>query len=91
MSNNLNDITADLLSAAKSKGYDTNQINSVIGSPDGQALMAQLNGPGGQALKAAAANAAKGDTGALSGLLNTLMSTKEGRNVAKQVMGMKKD
>ncbi|MDR1668862.1 MAG: hypothetical protein LBR76_02760 [Oscillospiraceae bacterium] len=90
MANNVGDMTKDLLGVAKSKGYDINQISGIIDSPEGQVLLSRLNGPGGDAMKDAASKAADGDTAALSELLRTVMSTKEGRSVATQVMNMKK-
>jgi len=90
MSRDVNELTKNLMGAAKAKGFDTAQISGIMESPEGRSLMAQLNGPGGEAIKAAASKAAEGDTDALSSLLGSLMSTKEGQSVAKQVMGMKK-
>lgn len=82
--------TKDLLNMAKSKGFDVNQISGIMSSPEGQALLAQLNGPNGGALKDSISKAADGDTAAISSLLGTLMSTKEGQSVAKQAMNLKK-
>ncbi|MDR1693342.1 MAG: hypothetical protein LBR72_08295, partial [Oscillospiraceae bacterium] len=70
--------------------YDINQISGIMDSPEGKALLGQLNGPGGGAMKDAASKAADGDTAALSELLRSVMATEEGRSVAKQVMSMKK-
>ncbi len=90
MAKDVNDMTKDLLGVAKSKGYDINQISGIMDSPEGQTLISQLNGPNGGAMRDAASKAAEGDTAALSSLLRTLMSSEEGRSVAKQVMSMKK-
>jgi hypothetical protein len=53
--------------------------------------MARLNAPGGEAMKDAAAKAAEGDTAALSSLLGTLMTTKEGKSVISQAKNIKKN
>ncbi|MDR0325263.1 MAG: hypothetical protein LBI19_04105 [Oscillospiraceae bacterium] len=90
MKKDVGSITQAMVDMAKAKGYDTAQISGIMNSPEGRSLMSQLNGPGGGAMKDAAAKAAGGDTAALSSLLGSLMSTKEGQTVAKQVMGMKK-
>ncbi|MCL1806650.1 MAG: hypothetical protein FWG31_02990 [Oscillospiraceae bacterium] len=91
MEQDVKNITKDLLGTAKAKGYNTGQIENLMASPEGQALMAQLSAPGGEGMKDAAAKAAAGDTAALSSLLRTLMATPEGQSIAKQVMNMKKD
>ncbi|MDR0293419.1 MAG: hypothetical protein LBH95_04620 [Oscillospiraceae bacterium] len=90
MSKDVNDLTANLMGAAKVKGFDTNRIAGIMNSPEGRALMEQLSGPGGGAMKDAAAKAAEGDAAALSSLMGELMSTKEGQSVAKQVKDMKR-
>jgi hypothetical protein len=91
MGKDIGNITQNLLGAAKAKGFDTAQISGIMDSPEGRALLAQLNAPGGEAMKEAASRAAQGDTAALSALLGSLMATKEGRTIASQVMSMKKN
>ena len=91
MDKNTKNLTKELLGEVKSKGFDMTQIDSIMYSQEGQALMSQLGGSGGEAMKEAAAKAASGDTAALSSLLGTLMSTPEGRSVAAQAMNMKKN
>jgi hypothetical protein len=91
MDKDVKNLTQDLLSAAKAKGYDTAQISGIMDSPEGRALLAQLNAPGGEMMKAAAAKAAEGDTAALSALLGALMSTKEGKSVLGQAKNIQKN
>jgi hypothetical protein len=91
MDKNTKHLTKELLGEAKAKGFDMAQIDSIMSSDEGRALMAQLGGPGGEAMKAAAAKAAEGDSAALSSLLGSLMATPEGRSLAGSVMNMKKD
>ncbi|MCL2003496.1 MAG: hypothetical protein FWG72_05775 [Oscillospiraceae bacterium] len=91
MGRDVKNLTQGLLGAAKAKGLDTARISGIMDSPEGRALMARLNAPEGEAMKAAASKAASGDTAALSALLGTLMATKEGQSVAGQVMNLKKN
>jgi hypothetical protein len=91
MDKSVKDLTRNLLGTAKSKGFDTAQIDGIMASAEGKALMEKLGGPGGESMKDAAAKAAEGDTAALSSLLGSLMSTPEGRSVAAQAMNMKKN
>ena len=91
MDKNTKNLTRGLFDEAKSKGFDMSQVDSIMSSDEGKALMAQLGGPGGDAMKAAAAKAAEGDSAALSNLLTSLMSTPEGRSIAGAAMNMKKD
>jgi hypothetical protein len=91
MDKDVKNLTRDLLGAAKAKGFDTAQIDGIMYSAEGKAIMDQLSGPGGEAMKAAAAKAAEGDTAALSSLLGSLMATPEGRSLASQAMKMKKN
>jgi len=91
MDKDTRNLTKELMGEAKAKGFDMAQVDSIMTSPEGQALMAQLGAPGGEAMKAAAAKAAAGDTAAISSLLGSLMATPEGRSLASQVMQMKKN
>jgi hypothetical protein len=91
MDKSVKNLTRTLMGEAKAKGFDTAQIDSIMASAEGKALMEKLSAPGGEAMKAAAAKAAEGDTAALSSLLGALMSTPEGRSIAAQAMNMKKD
>jgi hypothetical protein len=91
MDKDVKNLTQNLFGAAKAKGFDTAQIAGIMDSPEGRTLMAQLNAPGGEAMKEAAAKAAEGDTAALASLLGTLMATKEGKKIAGQVMSLKKN
>ena len=76
----------DMLGSAKSKGFDLAKIAGIMDSAEGRALLRQLSGPGGDALKQAAASASEGDSGTVGRLMASLMSTNEGRELAKQVM-----
>jgi hypothetical protein len=91
MDKDVQNITKTLMDTAKARGFDTTQIDGIMQSPEGQALLARLGAPGGESMKAAAAKAAEGDTAALSALIGSLMATKEGKSIAGQVMSMKKN
>lgn len=79
----------ELLNKNKGK-VDLNAISSIMDSPEGKALLKQLSGSGGDALKKAAAAAADGDKGAVGRLMGSLLSSKEGQALAKQVMDISK-
>ena len=66
---------------------DPGKLKALLGSPETQQLMALLNQGGGAGLQAAAKAAATGKPEALMGLLNQVMTTKEG---AQAVEGLKK-
>lgn len=80
----------NLTGAAKAKGVDLGKLAALMDSVEGKALLRQISGPGGDALKKAASDAAEGDGGAVGRLLSSLMSTKEGQALAKQVMEIAK-
>lgn len=79
----------ELLNKNKDK-ISMESIAAIMDSPEGKALLTQLSGGGGDALKQAAAAAASGDKGAINRLLGSLLSTKEGQSLAKQVMNISK-
>ena len=56
-------------------------------SPDAQRLMELLNREAGGGLKSAADAAAKGDTGALTGLVQQLMASREGADLVSRIRG----
>lgn len=57
----------------------------IMGSPDTKALMEMLNRQAGSGLKGAANAAMKGDTSALTGILERLMQSKEGAEIVKRI------
>ena len=74
----------------KNKGkIDLDSISSIMESPEGKALLKQI-ASGGDSLKKAAAAAAEGDKGAVNRFLGSLLSTREGQLLAKQVMEISK-
>lgn len=62
---------------------DKAAVESLVKSPDTQALMTMLNQGGG--LKAAAEAAMKGDASQLQGLLNRLMQDPNGARVVERI------
>ena len=79
-----------ILGDDNAKKVDMKALASLMDSPEGKALLKQLSGPGGDALKKAAATAADGDKGSVQRLFASLMSSKEGQALAKQVMEISK-
>jgi hypothetical protein len=79
-----------ILGEENAKKVDLKALSTLMDSPEGKALLRQLSGPGGDALKKAAANAAEGDRGAAQRMLSSLMSSKDGQALAKQVMEISK-
>ena len=74
---------------AKNLGLDMDTVTSIMESPVGQALMSQLKGAKGVEIKKAASEAADGDMAAAESMLSSLMQSKEGQDLAQQVMDIK--
>ena len=64
------------------------KLKGFVESPDGRALMQQLGGAGGDALKTAAQAAANGDRDAAARLVSTLMSSPDGAKLAMTLMNL---
>jgi len=88
--NNFDQTAKSILGEENAKKLDMKALGALMDSPEGKSLLKQLSGPGGDALKKAAASAADGDKGAVQRLLSSLMSSKEGQALAKQVMDIGK-
>ena len=58
---------------------------ALLSSGDGQALLSMLSGDGGRSLRQAAAEAAKGNTGALSAMLSGVMRSPEGAALIQRI------
>lgn len=86
MRSDFEDAAKSILGDEKSKKVDLKALSSLMDSPEGKSLLQQLSGPGGDALKKAAASAVDGDKGAAQRLFSSLMGSKEGQALAKQVM-----
>ena len=79
----------ELLNSDMARDLDLAKLSAVMNSPAGRALARQMRGPGGDKLRKATSEAAEGDTAAISQMISELMSTKEGKDLAGQVMEMK--
>lgn len=66
------------------------KLKGFVESAEGRALMQQLGGSGGDALKSAAAAAASGDKDGMAKLVGTLMSSPEGARLAMSIMNLMK-
>lgn len=86
MQSGFEDVAKGILGEEKTKKLDLKALSTLMDSSEGKALLKQLSGPGGDALKKAAASAADGDKGAAQRLFSSLMGSKEGQALAKQVM-----
>lgn len=73
---NLDALMQDPKAASLLKNKDL--LKNLVQSPDTQRLMQLLSQDGSDGLKRAAASAAKGDAGALMGIVNQVMQSKEG-------------
>ena len=62
-----------------------NMAKELLSSGDGQALLSMLSGDGGHSLQQAAAEAAKGNTGALSAMLSNVMRSPEGAALMQRI------
>ena len=89
MPTDMHQTARDLIDKNKGK-IDMKAISSIMESPEGKALLKQLAGGGGDALKKAAAAAAEGEKGAVNRLMGSLLSTREGQALTKQVMDITK-
>ena len=79
----------ELMKNPKAAGLLQNKefISQVLRSPDTKRLMELLNQSAGGGLKSAADAAAKGDAGALAGLVRQLMSSREGAELVSRIRG----
>ncbi|MCL2082330.1 MAG: hypothetical protein FWH04_03715 [Oscillospiraceae bacterium] len=89
MSREIKEKTQNLWNHPNAQGLDMTRVAQIMDSPEGKTLLRQLSGPGGDALKRAASQAADGDTGAAGRMLTSLMSTKEGQSLAAQAMALR--
>jgi len=74
---------------AKTLG-DLEKYKSLLGSPEGKALLSQLSGNQRTALTKAAQDASQGDTDSARKLISSLLSTPDGMKLAKSIMDMMK-
>jgi hypothetical protein len=65
-----------------------NQITEALNKPEGKKLLGMLAGGGGDALKTAAESALKGDSESAKNLISGLLSTREGAELARQIIEM---
>ncbi|MEQ2455226.1 hypothetical protein [Flavonifractor hominis] len=77
----------ELMKDPKAAGLLKNRalLQDLIHSDDTQKLMQMLSQNAGDGLKSAAASAAKGDTGALMGLVRQVMQSKEGAQLVQKI------
>ncbi len=79
-----------LLSRSGKSTGSFDKYKALLDTPEGKKVLQNLSGEGGDALKKAAGEAAKGDADAAKKLIMNLLSTKEGAALAKQIMELSK-
>lgn len=77
------DVLSSPEAAALLKNKDS--LMGLLNSPDAKKLMAMLNQNAGDGLKTAADAAMKGDAGALMGIVQQVMGSKEGAEVVERI------
>ena len=80
---NLDELMKDPKAAALLK--NTQVLKSLLKAPDTQRLMQLLSQKAGDGLKSAAADAARGDTRSLTGLVDQIMRSQEGAQVIQRI------
>lgn len=70
---------------------DLDKYKKLLDTPEGKALMSQLGGGGGDALKKAAQDASQGNTDSAMKLISSLLSSPEGAKLVNTVASMAKD
>ena len=76
----------DMNQLLRSLGRDSSALRSIMQSADGQALMRMLSGQdGGAALRQAAQSAMRGDTAQMSRMIQDLMNTPGGAQLAERI------
>ena len=70
---------------------DLDKYRKLLDTPEGKALLSQISGGGGDALKKAAHEASQGDSDAAKKLIGSLLSSPEGAKLAGTIMAMAKD
>ncbi|MCL2080696.1 MAG: hypothetical protein FWH16_01205 [Oscillospiraceae bacterium] len=91
MSNsNLEFLAKNLLAKGKNTVPGIDKYMGILDTEEGKRLLGQLSANGGDSLKSAAQKAAGGDTAATKDLIKTILSSKEGKALAAQVMEINK-
>ncbi|MCL1819747.1 MAG: hypothetical protein FWG36_03715 [Oscillospiraceae bacterium] len=88
--NNLESLAKNLLEKGKSSIPGLDKYMGILESAEGKRLLGQLSASGGESLTDAAKKAADGDSEATKKLIQTIMTSKEGRDLARQIMDMGK-
>jgi hypothetical protein len=89
--NNLESLAKSFLSKNKDSIPGIDRYLGILESDEGKKLLSQLSASGGDSLKDAAQKAADGDVGATKNLIQTVLSSKEGRALAAQIMEISKN
>lgn len=90
MAENMEAIVKTLLNTPQGAAVlgNMDKIKSFTSSAEGQDLLKQLSGSGGDAVKKAAAAAAGGDKNSAQRMISTLTSTPEGKQLIQSIAKM---
>lgn len=88
--NNLESLAKSFLSKNKDSIPGIDKYIGILESAEGKKLLGQLSASGGDSLKDAAQKAAEGDAFATKKLIQSIMSSEEGRALAAKVMEVSK-
>ena len=76
----------DMNQLLRSLSKDSSALRAIMNSADGQSLMRMLAGQdGGAALRQAAQSAMQGDTAQMSRMIQNLMNTPDGAQLAERI------
>ena len=90
MGNPLESIAKSFLESNKKGIPNIDKYLGIMNSPEGRLLLGALSEKGGDSMKRSAQKAASGDTDAAKSLISQLLTSSEGRELAKQVMDIYK-
>ena len=90
MSNSLESAARSYLAANKGNIPNFDKYMDLMNSPEGKQLLTSLSDKGGDSMKKSAQKAASGDSESAKQLISQMLSSSEGRELAKQVMDIYK-
>lgn len=88
--NNLESLAKSFLTKNKGSIPGIDKYLGILETSEGKKLLGQLSANGGDSLKQAAEKAADGDAAATKQLIQTILSSKEGKALASQIMDINK-
>lgn len=88
MSNDFDNIVKSLASAQQGKvsGEKIEKFSKIFATPQGKAVIEAITKDGGKSLQSAIENIQKGNSDAAKNIVASLMNTKEGAEIIKQIV-----